>query len=337
MNHTPTTNFTRNVLVVGATGFIGGHIAQSALDIGWKVRALRRNPASTGHLNNAPVEWITGDLNSPESLIEAMRGVDIVFHAAGYYPNRKERHIVDAQVDYALGQIRNVINAAKRTGIRLLIYTSTLTTIGNPPQSASRLANEEDFYIPGSMAKNAYYEAKFAMEQELLQAAKESLAAIVLNPTAVLGPGEVHVSVGGLLLAMAHGWGIAWLPVIVNIVDVRDVAQAHIQAAIRGKIGERYIIGGHNIELREAMNQVAAVAHVQAPRFGIPLWFVEGLIRLDDALPFINLTGDHLRAIRLWQGYDTTKARLELGLNPRPLEVTFQDSLDWFNKQGLLP
>lgn len=160
--------------------------------------------------------------------------------------------------------------------------------------------------------------------------------AVVLNPTAVLGPGEVHISVGGLLLAMARGWGIAWLPVTVNIVDVRDVAQAHIQAAIRGKIGDRYIIGGQNIELREAMNQVAAIAHVPAPRFGIPLWLVEGLIRLDDAVPFINFTGNHLRAIRFWQGYDTTKAKLNLGLNPRPLDVTLRDSLEWFNQQGYL-
>lgn len=337
MNRSPTTNFTRNALVVGATGFIGGHIARAALDLGWKVRALRRNPTSTGHLANAPVEWVTGDLNHPDSLLKAMQGIDIIFHAGGYYPKRKERRTVDEQINYALEQTRNVIHAAKSTNVQLLVYTSTLTTIGKPPQGASRLANEDDYYIPGTMAKNAYYEAKFAMEQEVIQAAKEVLPAIVLNPTAVLGPGEVHISVGGLLLAIARGWGVAWLPVIVNIVDVRDVAQAHVQAVIRGKIGERYIIGGQNVSLRDAMNQVATIAHVSAPRFEVPLRLVDGLIRLDDALPFINLSGNHLRAIRLWQGYDTTKARLDLGLNPRPLEDTFYDSLDWFNKQGLLP
>jgi dihydroflavonol-4-reductase len=123
---------------------------------------------------------------------------------------------------------------------------------------------------------------------------------------------------------------------MVNIVDVRDVAQAHIQAAIRGKIGERYIIGGHNVSLRDAMSLAATIAHVPAPRFEVPLWLIESLIRLDQVLPFINLAGNHLRAIRLWQGYDAAKARVELGLTPRPLEVTFYDSLDWFNKQGLL-
>jgi dihydroflavonol-4-reductase len=336
LNHIPTTNFTRNVLVVGATGFIGGHIAKAALDIGWIVRALRRNPASIGHLADAPVEWITGDLNDPDSLLKAMQGTDVLFHAGGYYPKRKERRAVHEQVNEALVQTRNVIQAAKSASVKLLVFTSTLTTIGKPPQGASRLANEDDYYIPGTMARSAYYEAKFAMEQEVILAAKEALPTIVLNPTAVLGPGEVHISVGGLLLAIARGWGVVWLPVTVNIVDVRDVAQSHIQAAILGKIGERYIIGGHNIKLRDAMNQIATMTRVPAPRFGIPLRLVEGLIRLDDALPFSNLTGNHLRAIHLWQGYDTTKARVELGLSPRPLEATFRDSLDWFTNQGLL-
>jgi dihydroflavonol-4-reductase len=337
LNHKPTTNFTRYALVVGATGFIGGHIAKAALEAGWKVRALRRNPASIGHLDSALVEWVTGDLNDQDSLVEAMQGADIVFHAAGYYPRRQERRTVDVQIKYALEQSHHVIDAARRTSVRLIIYTSSLTTIGKPPPNASRRANEEDYYIPGTMSKSAYYEAKFAMEQAFMRAANESMPVIVLNPTAVLGPGEVHISVGGLLIAMAHGWGIAWLPVKVNIVDVRDVAQTHIQAAIQGKIGERYIIGGHNITLREAMEQVASIAGVAAPRFGVPLWLVEGLIRLDDALPFVNLTGNHLRAISFWQGYDTTKARVELGLIPRPLNETLHDALQWFNNLGLIP
>jgi nucleoside-diphosphate-sugar epimerase len=89
-----------------------------------------------------------------------------------------------------------VIQAAKSASVKLLVFTSTLTTIGKPPQGASRLANEDDYYIPGTMARSAYYEAKFAMEQEVILAAKEALPTIVLNPTAVLGPGEVNISVG---------------------------------------------------------------------------------------------------------------------------------------------
>ncbi len=336
MSHRPTTNFPEDVLVLGATGFIGGHIAQAALDKGWRVRAFRRNPNSTGLLKNAPVEWVEGNLDDPGSLARAMQGIDIVFHAGGYYPTRKERRPVTEQIHYAITQTRNVLHAAHDASVQCLLYTSTLTTIGNPPTGSMRLATEEDYYIPGSMSKSAYYEAKFAMEQVVVQSVKEIVPTIVLNPTAVLGPGDVHLTLGGLLLAIARGWGVVWLPVTINIVDVRDVAQAHIQAAIQGRVGERYIIGGHNMALRDVMTQASTIAHVPPPRFGVPLRLVDGLVRLDDTLPFVNLTGNHLRAIRHWQGYDTTKARQELCLTPRPIEETLTDAILWFQDQGLL-
>ena len=138
------------------------------------------------------------------------------------------------------------------------------------------------------------------------------------------------------MLAVARGWGIAWLPVTINVVDVRDVAQAHIQAATQGKIGERYIIGGHNMSLRDALNQAAAIVKVPPPRFQLPLWLLDALVHLDDTMPFINLTGNHLRAIRLWQGYDTTKAENDLGLSPRPVEETLHDAFEWFIDRGLM-
>jgi dihydroflavonol-4-reductase len=326
---------TYNVLVLGATGFIGGHIARAALDMGWKVRALRRSPTSKGHLENSQVEWVEGDLDDPDSLDKAMQGVDAVFHASGYYPTRKERRPIEKQVQYALTQTQNVLCAAHKANIQRLIFTSTLTTIGNPPANSSRLANEADFYVPGSMAKSAYYESKFAMERAVIQAAKDMVPSVVLNPTAVFGPGDIHLTMAGLLLAVARGWAVAWLPVTINIVDVRDVAQAHIQAAICGRIGERYIIGGHNMSLRAALNQASAIAHVHPPRFQIPLWLVDGLALLDDAIPFVNLTGNHLRTIRLWEGYDTSKAQKELSLRPRPVEETLSDAFRWLQDKGL--
>jgi len=330
-----TANTIKNVLVLGATGFIGGHIARSALDMGWKVRALRRNPASAGHLEDAPIEWVEGDLDDPESLETAMQGTDIVFHAAGFYPARQDRRSIDEQIRYALTQTHNVLNAALKEHIQRLIFTSTLTTIGQPPVGSSRMANENDFYIPGSIAKSAYYEAKYAMEQTVIQATEDMVPSVVLNPTAVFGPGDLHLTMGGMLLAVERGWGVAWLPVTINIVDVREVAQAHIQAALQGRIGERYIIGGHNLSLRDALNQASAIAHVPPPRFQVPLWLIDALVFLDDALPFVNLTGNHLRSIRFWQGYDTKKAQKELYLIPRPIEETFSDAYRWLRDKGL--
>jgi dihydroflavonol-4-reductase len=323
-------------LVLGATGFIGGHIARKALEAGWQVRGLRRNPGSIGHLEGLPVEWMAGDLTEVASLRAAMRGVETVFHAAAYYPKRGDRRRVPDQVEYAREEITSVLEAAQEAGVKRLVYTSSLTTIGQPPPGEARLADERDFYTPGSLAKSGYYEAKFAMEKLVLEAAGNGLPALALNPTAVFGPGDVHLTLGGLLLAVSRGWVPAWLPGMVNVVDVRDVAAAHIAAAGVGKTGERYILGGHNLSIREALRVAALAANRKPPFFEIPLWVVDVLVAAGDALPFLPLPANHLRAIRLWQAYDASKAEIELGLKPRPFEETVRDALSWFEKQGQL-
>jgi len=325
---------TKKALILGATGFIGGHIALAAIEQGWQVRGFRRDPAATGILKNLPMEWVNGNLDEPSSLRRAMQDIDIVFHAAGYYPARKEKRALPAQIEYALAQTKNILMAAREMKVERLIYTSTLTTIGQPPPGSNHLATETESYVPGTMPKGAYYEVKFAMEQAVLQAAKGGLPAIITNPTAVFGPGDVHLTLGSVLIAVSRGWAIAWLPVTINVVDVRDVSQAHIQAAIRGRLGHRYIIGGHNLSLKDALSLIADIAKVPPPRFEIPLWLIDAVVQLDDAIPQINLIGNHLRAIRLWQGYDISKAQLELALSPRPFEETIRDALAWYHQHG---
>ncbi len=323
-------------LILGATGFIGGHIARAALEAGWQVRGLRRTPQSVGHLEGLPVEWVSGDLNDPASLEKAMQGVEIVFHAAAYYPTDGDKRKVPAQVEAARAEMANVLTAVRQSGVRRLIYTSTLSTIGQPPAGANRLADERDVYQPGTLAESGYYEAKIVMEQAVLQTAADWLDAVVLCPTAVFGPGDVHLTTGGLLIAAARGLAIAWLPGEINVVDVRDVAAAHIAAAVRGRRGERYILGGHNYTVRQALEIVARVAGARPPRFGIPSWAIQGLIWLGDQLPFLPLPANHLRALPLWQGYNTIKAQTELGLQPRPFEETVRDALAWFREHGQL-
>jgi dihydroflavonol-4-reductase len=178
-------------LVLGATGFIGGHIARAALENGWQVRGLRRNPLSTGHLDEETIEWFNGDLSHPETLENAMEGIDILFHAAAYYPKAGNPQKVSSQITYANNEISNVIKSAKNSGIKRLIYTSTLTTIGHPPKEENRLADERDFYLPGSLRKSAYYESKSMMENVVLNSCSANFDALALNPTAVLGPGDV--------------------------------------------------------------------------------------------------------------------------------------------------
>jgi len=208
------------------------------------------------------------------------------------------------------------------------------TTIGIPPLGEERLADERDHYLPSSLARSAYYECKFAMESEVLRAAARGLPAVIVNPTAVFGPGDLNLTLGSALLAVARGWMVAWLPAQINAVDVRDVAQAQIRASEVGHIGGRYILGGHNTTLRDFVNIAAEVAGVKPPRFEIPLGLVDLIVWLEDRIPPLDLLGNHLRAVRQWQGYNCSKSRRELGLSPRPLEFTLREALDWYRAHG---
>ena len=322
------------ILVLGATGFIGGHIARAGLDAGWEVRGFRRDETRIGHLGGLPVNWVLGDLMDFDSLLIAMDGVEIVFHAAGFYPKDGNPRRVKEFVKHAKEEIANVIEAAKQAGIQRLIYTSSLTTIGHPPSVENRLADERDFYIPGTLSKSAYYETKFLMEQAILQAASEGLDTVVLNPTAVFGPGDVYLTMGKLLIAVARGFVIGWLPGETNVVDARDVGKAHITAVDHGRSGERYIIGCHNYSIKQAITEAAQVAGVQPPRFEVPLWIIDVLVFLGDIFPFIPLPSNHIRALKLWQAYNTEKAQQVLGLSPRPFEETVRDTLAWIKSEG---
>jgi dihydroflavonol-4-reductase len=258
----------------------------------------------------------------------------VVFHAAAFYPKSGNPRLVPAQVAHAEHQIQNVIHAALEANVNRLIYTSSLTTIGQPTSNENRMADEYDFYHPGTLAKSGYYETKISMETIFLDSCKQGLPGIVLNPTAVFGPGDIYLTMSQLLIAVAKGVMVAWLPGTINVVDVRDVAAAHIAAVGQGNIGDRYIIGGHNYTIRDALCDAAIIAGTRPPRFEIPLWVLRGLISLGDLLPVLPLPSNHLRAVHLWQGYNTQKAFDELGLSPRSFSDTVRDSLTWLRENG---
>jgi dihydroflavonol-4-reductase len=323
-------------LVLGATGFIGGNIARSAVESGWSVRGLRRRPDSVGDIGDLPIEWVLGNLNNIENLKSAMHGIDIVFHAAAYYPRKRETHDVDIHVRNAEKEIDGVLSAFRQSGAKRLIYTSTLTTIGHPSPGINRLADERDYYHPGDLAKSAYYECKIAMESKVEAATREGLDVVILNPAAVLGPGDVHLTMGTLLIAAAKGQLFFWLPGTVNVVDVRDVAKAHIQAAKQGEKGERYIVGGHNYSIRETIEIIAEIAHVRPPFIKIPLSIIDFLVLLGDLIPALPLPANHMRAIRHWRGYNNEKSVKSLGSSYRPFHETIIDGLEWFKEHGYL-
>jgi dihydroflavonol-4-reductase len=324
------------VLVLGATGLIGGHIAKEALEVGWQVYGFRRDKTSTGHLQNLEINWIAGSLEDYESLSAAMQGMDYVFHAAAFTPPDQNPKNTPSHLKKAEDQIKGILKAGREARIKRLIYTSSLTTIGTPPPGSDRLADERDFYQAGTLPDNGYYECKAAMEKIVLEAASVGYDNVVLNPTLVFGPGDIHLSTGEILLMVAKGKAKAVPPGTVNIIDARDLAAAQINAARIGKRGQRYILGGLNYPIREAAATMADIAGVKAPGATLQPWMIDAYLKLADTLPFIPYPHSHIRAYQYWQGYNTSKARRELQLQTRMLEETIRDCLKWFSNQGIL-
>jgi dihydroflavonol-4-reductase len=319
------------VLVIGATGFIGGQIARAAVARGWQVRAMRRDERRVGAIGDlaaqGAIEWCRADLGDADSLTDAMRGCDVVFHAAGYYPASSRDRA--GQLRHVRTQMEQVLLAFRQAKSDLLVYTSSLTTIG-PPSEPGRMADETDVYQLGSVP-SLYFDLKIVMEQMALDS---GLPVVALCPTSVFGPGDVKPATGALLIHVARGIVPFYPDGQVNVVDVRDVAAAHVAAVERGRPGERYILGGENMTFR----QMLTVAAEQAGRRPPWLRLSPGLVEAAGALGgWLGVLGsDMLRAIRYWQPLDTSRACIELGLSPRPFADTVRDALAWFRENGYL-
>jgi dihydroflavonol-4-reductase len=318
-------------LVIGATGFIGGAIVRAALARGWQVRAMRRDDRLTGALGDltaaGQIEWYQANLMDPSTIAEAMLGCDAVFHAAGYYPSSSQDPA--RQVRRAQTQMEGVLLAFRQARPERLIYTSSLSTIGSPAEPG-RLANENDVYQPGSVPA-LYFDVKIAMEQIALES---RLPVVALCPTSVFGPGDVKPTSGRLLLNVARGLMPFYPDGQINVVDVRDVAAAHVAAVEQGRPGERYILGGENMSMRHMLTLMARQAGRRPPWLRLPSRLVEAAGILAGRLGILG--GDMLQSIRYFQPLDTGKARAGLGLTCRPFTETLCDALAWFREHGYL-
>ncbi len=322
-----------HILVLGATGFIGGQIVRAALEAGHAVRAFSRPHSNRLALQGLDVEIAVGDLASPEDLTTAMSGCQAVIHAAAYYPMTPEPRSVHLR--RAHRQIRNVLHAARRAGIRRIVYTSSISTIGRIPPG--RLGTEADYYWPGQMC-HPYWDCKWIQEQMVLST--RGLEAITLIPSAVFGPGDIKPTTGTVLLMLARLGTRVTLSGRINVVDVRDVARAHIAALTHGQPGERYLIGGHNVTVREATAAAAQALGLAGPAIVLPHRPVRWLARL--IIPALTRMGWTragstvylLESLEAGQWIDCTKAERTLGLRPRPLEKTMSDAVAWFRSHG---
>jgi dihydroflavonol-4-reductase len=315
------------VLVTGASGFLGWHIARVLVERGYPVRALARPHSRVPEL---PVEIVTGDLREPESLERAVAGCGIVFHVAADYRLwlRRPAEMYRSNVDGT----RNLLITARHAGVERVVYTSTVGCIGIPHDG---LGDEDTPVSLGDMAGD-YKRSKFLAEQAALEFARGGFPVVIVNPTAPVGDHDVKPTPTGQIVAdFLEGRMPAFIDTGLNIVDVRDVAVGHLQALERGRVGERYILGSENLTLAQILEILARITGRKAPAVKLPyaVAYCAGIC----STAWAEVTGspprvpiDAVRMARKKMWVRNAKARLKLGFDPRPAEGALRKAVEWF-------
>jgi dihydroflavonol-4-reductase len=312
-----------DVLVTGATGFIGSHVARALLADGHAVRGLRRPGAGRADLEG--VRWVEGDLRSVEDLRAAMRGCDGLVHVAGRHALWGEpRAFFEDNVEGT----RRALQAARAEAVERIVHTG----------SAATLVDEETPRPPGELP-GAYERSKAAAEEVALRFAHEGMNVTIVSPAAALGPGDARTPAGRLVAEVLAGRSPRHVDAPMSFVDVRDVARGHALALRLGRRGRRYALGNRagNVTLGALLRLVAEVAGLAPPRGGLPAWVAwlggaaSALWSDFGAEPPLSLDGVRLAAQRAV--VDPRRAVEELGLPQTPLEATVRDQVAWLRAQ----
>jgi dihydroflavonol-4-reductase len=322
-------------LVTGATGFVGNHVARRVVASGDSVRVLVRRTSRVQALEGLACERVEGDLREPASLDRALAGVRRVFHVAADYRLgvRRPEEIYESNV----AGTRHLLEAARRAGVERFVYTSTVATIAVP--QAGALPNEETQGRLDEMIGH-YKRSKFLAEQEALSAAAAGLPVVIVNPTAPVGPNDWKPTpTGRIVVDFLNGRMPAYVDTGLNVVAVEDVAAGHLLAAEHGRAGERYILGGRNMTLKEILDALSAISGRPAPRLRLPHavavaagYADEWISRLLGREPQIPVEGAKMARHRMF--VDGAKAGRELGYRPGPVEAALERAVRWYEENG---
>jgi dihydroflavonol-4-reductase len=314
--------------ITGATGFIGGHVARLQSEAGTAPRVTYRDEARLERLRGLDVEPVRADALDRAALRRAFRGCELVFHTAGYVASRPVERVWEVN---ALAP-RLTVEAAAAEGVRRVVLTSSVAAIGPSPPGE---VNTEESPFRGGGLGLAYVDAKHEGENEALAAgARLGVEVVVVNPSYVFGVPVDTQQPGETSTRMIGNYVSGRLPAVVdaqtNVVDVVDVAKSHLAAAERGRPGERYILGGHDVSWVELLERVARLSGVKHPLLVLPPETAEAARLVETLrLPFpISPEGVVLMA-QNWR-YSSRKARRELGHRPRPLDDTLGDTVAWY-------
>lgn len=325
------------VLVTGASGFVGSAVARLLVERGFRVRALVRPASPVTHLTDHDIEFIRGDLRDAESVRPAMRGARALFHVAADY--RLWARDPDEIVHNNLTSTRTVMDEARRAGVERVVYTSSVATLTCSPKGEIA---DENVPLHESKAIGAYKRSKVVAERLVETMVREGLPAVIVNPSTPIGPSDVKPTpTGRIVVEAAAGRMPAFVDTGLNMVHVDDVAVGHLQAFERGRIGERYILGGQNASLSEILAAIASHVGRRPPRVKIPRSAVmpvavmaEMVARRTGREPFVTV--DALRMSKNRMFFTAAKAQRELGYRARPYAEGIRDAIEWFAQAGYL-
>ncbi|MCG8355631.1 MAG: NAD-dependent epimerase/dehydratase family protein [Kiloniellales bacterium] len=326
-------------LVTGATGFVGSAVARLLLARGESVRVLTRADSDRRNIAELPVETAVGDLREPSSLEAALAGCDALFHVAADY----RLWVPDPDAIYAVNVegTRNLLRCAAKAGVTRMVYTSSVATLGLHKDGSP--ANEDSPVGLDDMIGH-YKRSKFLAEAEVRRLiAEEGLPVVTVNPSTPIGPRDVKPTpTGRVIVEAASGRVPAFVDTGLNVVHVDDVAAGHLLAFDKGRVGERYILGGEDMSLAQILTVIAVKVGRKPPKVRLNPSLLMPLARLAEAWarirrrgePFVTVDG--LRMSRKWMYFSSAKATAELGYRFRPAEAALSDAIDWFEAEGYI-
>lgn len=325
-------------LVTGATGFVGSAVLRKLVAAGRETRVLARESSDRGNLEGVKCEVVTGDLTDADSLRAAVAGCDAVLHVAADYrlwvpdPDVLDRVNIQGSVD--------LFRAAAEAGVGRMLYTSSVATLGLHKDGTA--ADEETPSTLSDMV-GAYKASKFKAEQAVRALIEdEGLPIVIVNPSAPIGPRDIKPTpTGKMIVDAAAGRMPAYVDTGLNVAHVDDVAEGHMLALGKGRVGDRYILGGENMTLREILEAVCAHTGRSPPRVKLPhdlllplAYGAEAVARVTRREPLFTVDG--IRMAKKLMYFSCEKAKRELGYDPRPAVEAIEDAVDWFREHRYL-